>query len=200
VTGPGEYNQSGRVSRAIRRSGIEEGNYHIRLRGITGARWSVEEAEVGEDVEMIVETAGLEDGTEAELSVYIRDGNYTDHLLEKLDAEVNSDEVRVSWTLEVDDNLLDICDKKEKKRRYSRPFFFYKVAIGSHVEQSGVMRFRDYVEVVYRDDEGNPLAGKNYTAHLGDGSIRHGTLDNDGKARIENVSPGRVRIELDLRS
>ena len=54
--------------------------------------------------------------------------------------------------------------------------------------------------MVYRDDEGNPLAGKSYTAHLGDGRILRGTLDNDGKARIENVSPGRVRIELDLRS
>jgi uncharacterized Zn-binding protein involved in type VI secretion len=198
LTGPDGTTAQGMLSRAIKRGGIEEGTYRIQLRAITDVRWSAQEAEVGDKVDLIVETAGIEDGTGAELAVYIRDANYTDHLLEKFDAEVSGDQVRVPWTLEVDEKLLEICDKKEQNKRYSQPFFFYRVTIGSLAEQSGLLRYKDWIEIELKDDEGNPIGNREYAIYLPTGEVRTGKLDGSGKARIENVPPGGFEVAYDL--
>jgi uncharacterized Zn-binding protein involved in type VI secretion len=108
----------------IKKSGVPEGDYEITLRGITNAQWSVRESEVGESVTLIVNTIGVEDGVKAALHIYMRDGNYTDHYLEKLNGEVSGDEVQVDWTMQIDEKYLKICDAKDSKKRFSKPFFF----------------------------------------------------------------------------
>jgi type VI secretion system secreted protein VgrG len=43
-------------------------------------------------------------------------------------------------------------------------------------------------------DDGNPVGGAKYRAVLPDGTIKEGTLDSNGYAKLEKVPPGRVEV------
>ena len=61
-------------------------------------------------------------------------------------------------------------------------------------QESGLLTYKDWVELVYRDSTGNPVPDLNYTITLADGSTKEGTLDAEGKARIEDIPPGPLSI------
>lgn len=48
---------------------------------------------------------------------------------------------------------------------------------------------KTWVSIELLDDEGKPLAGKKYRVKLPDGSVKEGTLDEAGKAKIEEIDP-----------
>lgn len=48
----------------------------------------------------------------------------------------------------------------------------------------------EWVEIVLLDEEGVPVADEKYSIQLPDGSTREGTLDAEGKARVEEIEPG----------
>jgi type VI secretion system secreted protein VgrG len=55
------------------------------------------------------------------------------------------------------------------------------------------------MEVRVVDENGDPVRNKRYRLILPSGEVRDGTLDGDGKAKLENVPPGRVRLAVDVR-
>jgi hypothetical protein len=155
---------------------------------------------VGNSVDCIVDTVGIENGTKATVTIFVRDGNYADHQLASLEAAVSSNKIQSQWTLQVDGKLLKVCDAKEKKKKYSLPFFFFRVTIAHLSEQSSLLLYKDYTELIVKDDRGNTIGNKKYKAFLPSGEIKEGTLDGQGHAKIENVPPGRVNISVDLKS
>jgi hypothetical protein len=59
---------------------------------------------------------------------------------------------------------------------------------------------KGWIEVVLKDEEGVPQGGTRYRVTLPDGSVADGTLDAQGKARVEGFDPGSCRVtfpELD---
>ena len=62
------------------------------------------------------------------------------------------------------------------------------------------MKYKDWIELELKDDEGKAVAGAAYKLFLPDGSIKSGKLDDNGYAKVENVPPGNVRVEYDIRS
>lgn len=197
IKGPDGKTLDGRLSGEIKRRGIAQGNYEIILFGIVNADWSKQEAEVGETVKMKVETVGIENGTKASLQVFIKDANYTDYLLETFETEVKGDKVEQDYTLQVDDKLLGICGQKAKNVRYSQPFFYYKVGIGGLTEQSALLLYKDYAEIEVKDEEGNAIGDKKFKAHLPTGEVKEGKLDSSGKAKIDKVPPGNIKLTID---
>ncbi len=53
-----------------------------------------------------------------------------------------------------------------------------------------------WVGVELVDDSGKPVPNAAYRAKLPDGSITEGTTDDEGKAKIEGVTPGSVQIQF----
>ncbi len=53
-----------------------------------------------------------------------------------------------------------------------------------------------WIEVELIDDEGNPRAGERYFVELPDGTTKSGTLDSEGRARIEGVDPGTGKVSF----
>ena len=51
-----------------------------------------------------------------------------------------------------------------------------------------------WVEVELLDNDGNPVPGEKYEVKLPDGSVKTGTLDGNGKARVDGVEPGNCEI------
>jgi hypothetical protein len=199
LKGPDNKTEHGLLSRKIKRTGIQQGNYEIALRGITNARWSKRSAKVGDTVDLIVDTVGVDAGRKAELVIYIRDTTYADHPIAAIQSQVRSDQVREQWKLEVDEKYLDLCDKKEEKKRYSQPFFFYTVAIDDLTEKSGLLYYEHWVEMAVKDEKGKAVTNVPYRVTLPSGEVREGKLDGNGKAAIKGIPPGKAKLKLNLR-
>ena len=51
-----------------------------------------------------------------------------------------------------------------------------------------------WIEVRLTDEDGNPSAGERYRIVLPDSSVMEGALDEEGKARFEQIVPGKAQI------
>jgi uncharacterized Zn-binding protein involved in type VI secretion len=197
LTDPDNKVQTGFLAGQIKRSGVPKGDYTVELRGIVNAQWSTKQADVGTAVTLKVDTLGVDDGNDAKLEIYVRDGNYADHLLATIEAKVSGDQVQTQWTLQVDEKLLSICDSKGEKGKYSQPFFFFKVSIGELAEQSGILYLNDWTEIVLQDDDGKIISNKNCRIALPNGEIRESASDSNGKMKIEGIPPGNLHISFE---
>jgi len=57
-------------------------------------------------------------------------------------------------------------------------------------QESGLLRFNDFVDVRLSWDDGTPIANAECTLQLADGQQVQQTLDEDGHARIDDAPPG----------
>lgn len=55
---------------------------------------------------------------------------------------------------------------------------------------------RSWIEIEMVDELGVPVAGDTYEIELPDGSIRRGSLDSRGRARIIEIDPGTCKIQF----
>ncbi len=195
LEGPGDSTYQGKVYGSIKRTGIEEGDYDISLSAIKDARWGAKEAAVGEKVKMTVTTAGIEDGETALLKIYIKDASFADHLFETITTEVQSDKVEDEWELQIDQDLIERQDNKST-RGYSAPYYFFVAEIAGLQQRSGLLKFKDWMEINLEDDDGTKLGDQKYRVYLPSGEVREGNLDSDGYAKVENIPPGRVDVEF----
>lgn len=53
---------------------------------------------------------------------------------------------------------------------------------------------KTWIEVVLVDAQDNPVAGQRYQITLPDNSVDDGTLDKDGKVRLEGIDPGTCKV------
>lgn len=179
-------------------TGIEAGSYEIQLRAIHHANWSVAEASVGDEVTLTAETSGLEAGTPATVRIFARDNKRPDRLLHTLESQVSGDKIEAKWTFRVEDALPEE-DERRPARAYSTPSYYFLVVAGDCMAQSGVLRYKDWIEIKLVDDEGKPIGNAKYKLRMPTGEIREGELDAQGQARVERIPPGKVEVTFDLR-
>jgi type VI secretion system secreted protein VgrG len=53
---------------------------------------------------------------------------------------------------------------------------------------------KEWIEIELVDKDGNPVPGEKYSIKLPDGSVAEGTLDSNGKARVDGVDPGNCEV------
>ena len=51
-----------------------------------------------------------------------------------------------------------------------------------------------WIEIELVDEDGNPVPGEQYSITLPDGSVASGTLDGQGKARVDGIDPGTCQV------
>jgi uncharacterized Zn-binding protein involved in type VI secretion len=183
----------------VKQKGVKEGSHEIKLRAIVDVRWADPKAQVGDKVKLTVETAGIEDGEKALLRIFVKDANFVDHEYEALEAEVESDKIEKEWELKIDERLLDHQDSKAKGGRYSVPYFYFVAEVGGLRQKSALLKYTDWIEVKIKDADDNAIANKKFKLFFPNGEVREGTLDSQGKARVENVPAGRANVAVDPR-
>jgi uncharacterized Zn-binding protein involved in type VI secretion len=193
---PDGSKDSGVLTGLVQRGGVPQGNYTFKLRGIVNAQWSTNRANVGTAVNLIVDTVGVDNGETAILQIFVRDTNYSDHLLETIEAQVNNDQVQVAWTMQVDDDLLELWSRRMISGRYSKPFFFFRTTIAELFEQSNFFVLQTWVEIKALQQNGNSAANEPYIIRLANGQILCGNLDGNGQKRINDVIPSLCEIEF----
>jgi uncharacterized Zn-binding protein involved in type VI secretion len=180
----------------ILRDGIKQGQAKVVLVDLFGAAWSKENAKVGDKVKLTVKSLGIDNGEKVEFKIFVKDINYADHLLTTLEENINSDKAEVEWELKVDDEFIKIVDHKENIGRYSQPFFYFDAYCNELVAKSSLLYYEDRIELQFKDEDGKTLADKEYKITLPSGEIKNGKLDGSGKAKIEKLPPGKIKISF----
>jgi uncharacterized Zn-binding protein involved in type VI secretion len=190
---------AGLLSGRVRQDGIESGSYDIALKAIVEAKWSVEEASVGDTVTLSAKCAGIESGAKATLTIILRDFNTGDRVVRVIPAEVSGDKIEADWVFELREDLLPHSQQGSGQRRYSSPSFYFLVEADGCNARSKLLKFKDLVEIRLNDEDGKAIGNRPYRLFLANGEVRDGTLDGNGYAKEENIPPGRVRVSFNVR-
>jgi len=183
----------------VRKTGIEAGSYDIELRVISKAEWSVDEAAVGDKVKLTADCSGIKNGTPAGLTIYLRDLNAPDREIEVIKSSVDSDKIEGEWTFELQEDLLPVQSERSGRQGYSSPAYYFVVKAAGCSARSKLLKFKDWLELRLKDEEGNSIGNRPYRVHCANGQIISGTLDGNGQARVENLPPGRIRVSYNVR-
>ena len=195
VKSPDNQVSTGSLSGEVKKSGVKEGDHEISLQAITKAEWSKPKARDGEKVKMLVETAGIEDGEKASFEVWERNASKADRLVFSTDeSHVDGDKAESEWTYEYPSGGTDGLD--QASRGYCSPSYYFTIIIDGIVSRSGLLDYKDYMEIELRDDEDKPVKRQPYELRLSSGEIRRGTLDDNGYAKEEKIPPGRCHVEF----
>ena len=196
---PDNKKMSGVITGPLKKAGLEEGDYEIALKAITKAEWSDKSANVGDKVKLLVDTVGVKDDEKAILSIFIKSANCPDKQFKTIESRVSGGKVEEEWELKIDDEFIESYETGEKSERYRSPSFYFTVNIARFKAKSGMLAYKDWVEMKINDPDGKALANREYKVYCSDGQVKEGKLDGDGYAKIEGVSPGKVKVKIDPR-
>lgn len=171
---------------------------------ITNMKWSQEEARRGEIVTLSADVKGLKDHSEVTVTIYEFDRDGAHDKIIELPSKVKDEKVELEWEYEYHEDTDEILTQDELDEydgTYNPPEYFFTVKAGGceygkKEQDSGILKFKDWLEFKLTDEDGNPLSDEKYVLHLPDGKEREGSLDADGYAKIEDVPPGKVSIEF----
>ena len=170
---------------------------------ITNMKWSAKEARRGDTLTLSADVKGIRNGTEVGIVIYEYDRDGIHDRIAELPAVVQNQKIEVNWEYEYHEDADEIPTAQELQkygRNYNPPEYFFTVKIGEleygRNQESGLLEFKDWVEIVLKSTGGKPIGDEDYILYLPDGSQRKGKLDASGYAKEENIPPGRIRIEM----
>lgn len=183
-----------RLDGKIRRDGISEGQCEVQLYGVSNAKWSKTEANVGEKVKLSAEVEGFEDGTPATFEIYRRDLKGADTSVEVIHVKVQGGKVEEEWeyVLPEDDDAENVA--AEETPEYSAPQYYFDVILKQCKARSGLLDYKDWIEFQLINNDGSPIKNHNYILYFKNGKVVKGKLDNDGKAEIQKTIPGKYYV------
>lgn len=168
---------------------------------VTHMKWGQKEAQRGDIVTLSADIDGVSDGTEVKIYIYEYDQDGAHDFIVKFPVIVKNKKIEAEWEFEYHEDTDDIPTDEELNeygRSYNPPEYFFIVnANGGRFgenQESGLLEFKDWVEVFLLDEDGNPVSGEEYTFCLADGTEKKGSLDSEGYAKEEDIPPGKVSV------
>jgi hypothetical protein len=170
---------------------------------VTNMKWGQKEARRGDIVKLSADIDGLPDGDGVMIFIHEYDRDGAHDFITKFPCRVKNKKIESEWAYEYHEDTDEIPTDEEMKkygRSYNHPEYFFKVDVSEkrfgEKQESGLLRFRDWIEISLMDQDGKPIPSEKYEVILPDGSKKNGKLDADGRARIEDVPPGGCKIEF----
>jgi hypothetical protein len=170
---------------------------------VTNMKWSAQEARRGEVLTLTADVKGVPPETEATVTIYEHDQDGAHDKITELPAVVVGEKIETDWEYEYHEDTDDIPTEEEMQRygrSYNPPEYFFTIkferAEFGKAQESGLLKFKDWVEISLADDTGALVPNEKYTLNLPDGTKREGSLDSNGQAREDGVPPGAVSVEF----
>jgi hypothetical protein len=182
-----------RLDGTIRRDATKEGEAKVVLMNVSNAKWSKEEAEVGEKVKMTADVEGFEDGTKATIMIFKRDIKGPDVVIDSIDIKVKSGKIDKEWEYVFPENDED---EEQEFTSFSMPKYYFEVIIQPCTARSGLIYYKDFIEIKLQDEEDNPIGNAEYILYLSNGEVRKGKLDNNGYKKEEGIPPGKFGVKF----
>jgi uncharacterized Zn-binding protein involved in type VI secretion len=181
----------------------KEGQYTVQLFTVYNAKWSTNEAKVGDKVKLSADVKGYKDGTEAIFMIWEKDIDGGDDFVVQINSEVKGDKVETQWEYEFHENIDEVAredpgKEEEEEKGYSSPEYYFIIKVEDSKAKSDILEYKDWIDITFKDGEGNPIADEEYILYLPDGTIRKGTLDSNGHLREEGIPPGKCKVRLNF--
>ena len=163
---------------------------------ITNVQWDKDEARRGDILKLSADIEGAADGTEGIIEIWEHDEDEAHDFITKIPVQVKNSKVELDWEYEYHEDTDGIPTEEECEKGYNPPEYFFRVIITGVSADSGLLEFKDWIEIELNDDLGNPIPNVEYILNLADGKQRKGNLDDKGFAVEKDVPPGKVSIEF----
>lgn len=171
---------------------------------VTGPRWSHETVKRGDVVTLTAEARGAPDGQKALVRLFEYDeGDGAHDPVTRMYPRVEDGALEVAYQFQYPGDTADILPEWEAPDGYSQPQYFYRVDVSGITADSkdakskGVMTFvDDLILQVVDAKNGQPYPEQDVECTLADGSTETITTDDEGKAHLEELPPGPVKVTL----
>ncbi len=159
-------------------------------------KWDRDKARRGDVVKLTADVDGLSDGARVPIEIYEHDDDGGHELITKIEGEVSGGRLEARWEYEYHEDTHEIPTHEESEKGYRAPEYFFRVNAGGATADSGLLGFRDWVDLSLSIAGSKPAAGEEYVFTMPDGSERKGKLDDQGKGRETDVPPGDFKVRF----
>lgn len=170
---------------------------------VTDMSWSASEARRGDILTLKASVENLPDAAHVKIVIYEFDRDGAHDKIVELPAEVKSKKIELQWKYEYHEDTDEIPSDAELQRygrNYNPPEYFFTVKVDKQEfgrkQESGLLEFKDWIELGWNDEIGHPLANRDIIVYLADGTEQRATLDGNGRVRLEDIPPGGFRAVL----
>lgn len=172
------------------------GLYLFPFVDIKNLKWDKQEAKRGDILKLTADIKGLADGNEAEVQIWEHDADLAHDLVTKFPVTIRNQKIEADWEFEYVDDTDDIPTQEENENGYQWPEYFFRVVCAGKSADSGLLKFKDWVDITVKDKLGIPITNKKYKLIFPDGTEKQGKLDEEGKIRIEDIPPGKIKFQI----
>ena len=170
-------------------SGPNTGQGKVKLMSLSNARWSQKEARVGDTVKLTADVEGYPPGTKATFEIYEQDVVGADDFIVSIEGQTQANKVEVEWEYQYIEDTDDIWSEEGKREKYSAPEYYFEVTVEWSKARSGLLEYKDWIEIELKDENGKPMANEDYILRFSNGEVRKGKLDANGKKREDKIPP-----------
>lgn len=168
----------------------------------TKIQWDKKEARRGNILKLQAEFERIEDNAEATVIIYEYDQDGNHDKIATIPTTIKNRKLDLQWEYEYHEDTDEIPTDEELQKygnSYNPPEYFFVVVIDGakfgEEQESGLLEFKDWVELELVDEEGNQKPDEEYIIHLPDGTQKKGNLDSKGYAKVEDIPPGKFSVE-----
>ena len=163
---------------------------------ISNVKWDKNEATRGDKLKLTADMKGTYDGAEATIEIYEHDDDGAHDLVASFPVLVKSQKIKTEWEFQYADDTDKIPTNEEADNGYKNPEYFFRVIIGGVSEDSGLLKFKDSIEINVANEYGKTLSGLKYTLTLPNGEKKEGKVSDEGIIAEKDLPPGRCKIEF----
>lgn len=167
----------------------------IKSGRIKNARWSADTARVGDEVNLFVDTPGYEDGTPVIFNIFEQDNDSKHNFIERIESSVSNEHAQATWIYRYVSDDDDVENSVEERSNSTTPEYYFIVTIEDEEISSDWLEYRNWINILLHDSNGNPAANINYILITSEGE-REGTTDSSGRIQEDNLPQGEIRIRL----
>jgi len=165
--------------------------------------WNAREAGREDILTLSADLSGLRDGSDVTVTIFEFDQDQAHDKIAEIPTVVKDSRIELKWEYEYHEDTDEVPSQKELEKyggQYNPPEYFFTIKHESNEfgleQESGILEFKDWIEVRLVDPKGIPLGDQDVTIILADGEERTEHLDANGVVRIKKVPPGPVEIQI----
>lgn len=164
---------------------------------IKNLKWDKKEARRGDILKLTADVNNVYEGAEAEIQIWEHDTDGAHDLITKFPVIVKNKKIEVDWEYEYHEDTDEIPTQEEAEKGYNPPEYFFRVNIAGVSADSGLLEFKDWIEIQWAEADGTPAANRKFKLITADGKERNESFDSQGWIRLEDMPPGAFKIILE---
>lgn len=164
---------------------------------IKNQKWDKKEARRGDILKLTADIENVYEGAEAEIQIWEYDSDKVHDLITKFPVLVKNKKIEAYWEYEYHEDTDEIPTEEEAEQGYNPPEYFFRIVIAGVSADSELLEFKDWIEIIWSNDDGTPAANRRFKLITADGNERSETFDDHGSIRLEDMPPGPFKIILE---